>query len=241
MSTKTTNYELVMPALTDVADITAMNPNWTKIDTELKKRATLDDTGKVPSNQLPAMDYIPTSEKGQPGGVPILDESGKLSADIINGGGVEITGGASTIVDANLTANRAIISNASGKIAVSPVTSTELGQLSGVTSNIQTQLGNKLSTSGGNVTGPIHFTNSDGTRAISKVRTVGGVSYFMDVGMGVYGGKGTAYMRLLQGSDSNGTQLYRLDLTPYGMKLQNSAGNVFWFGGSPVATASVES
>ena len=239
MSTKTTNYELVMPALTDAADITAMNPNWTKIDTELKKRATLDDTGKVPTSQLPAMDYIPTSEKGQPGGVPVLDENGKLPAEVT--GNIEVTGAASTIMENNLTANRAVISNANGKVAVSPVTSTELGQLSGVTSNVQTQLGNKLSTSGGNVTGSIHFTNSDGTRAISKVRTVGGVSYYMDVGMGVYGGKGTAYMRLLQGSDSNGTQLYRLDLTPYGMKLQNSAGNVFWLGGSPVATASVES
>lgn len=239
MSTKTTNYELVMPDLTDAADITAMNPNWTKIDTELKKRATLDDTGKVPSSQLPAMDYIPTSDKGKPGGVPVLDENGKLPAEVT--GNIEVTGAASTIMKNNLTANRALISNASGKVAVSPVTSTELGQLSGVTSNIQTQLGNKLATSGGNVTGPIHFTNSEGTRAISKVRTVGGVSYCMDVGMGVYGGKGTAYMRLLQGSDSNGTQLYRLDLTPYGMKLQNSAGNVFWFSGSTVATASVES
>lgn len=239
MSTKTTNYELVMPALTDVADITAMNPNWTKIDTELKKRATLDDTGKVPSSQLPAMDYIPTSEKGQPGGVPVLDENGKLPAEVT--GNIEVTGAASTIMENNLTANRALISNASGKVAVSPVTSTELGQLSGVTSNVQTQLSNKLSTSGGNVTGPIHFTNSDGTRAISKVRTVGGVSYYMDVGMGVYGGKATAYMRLLKGSDSTGTQLYRLDLTPYGMNLQNSAGKVLWFGGSPVATASIES
>lgn len=35
MSTKTTNYELVKPELTDSADITAMNPNWDKIDTAL--------------------------------------------------------------------------------------------------------------------------------------------------------------------------------------------------------------
>ena len=57
-----------------------------------------------------------------------------------------ITGAASTITSDNLTANRAVISNSSGKIAVSSVTSTELGYLSGVTSAIQTQLGNKQAT-----------------------------------------------------------------------------------------------
>lgn len=36
MSTTTTNYKLVKPDLTDVADITAMNPNWDTLDTELK-------------------------------------------------------------------------------------------------------------------------------------------------------------------------------------------------------------
>lgn len=55
-----------------------------------------------------------------------------------------IAGGASTITDSNLTANRALISNASGKVAVSLVTSTELSYLNGITSNIQTQLDKKL-------------------------------------------------------------------------------------------------
>lgn len=54
-----------------------------------------------------------------------------------------VTGAASTITGSNLTASRALISNASGKVAVSSVTSTELGYLSGVTSAIQTQLDNK--------------------------------------------------------------------------------------------------
>lgn len=57
----------------------------------------------------------------------------------------KIVGGASTITDDNLTANRALVSNSSGKVAVSAVTSTELGYLDGVTSNVQTQLDSKLS------------------------------------------------------------------------------------------------
>ena len=55
-----------------------------------------------------------------------------------------IVGAASTITDNNLVADRALISNSSGKVAVSNVTSTELGYLDGVTSNIQTQLNKKL-------------------------------------------------------------------------------------------------
>ena len=43
----------------------------------------------------------------------------------------------------SLTASRALVSNSSGKVAVSAITSKELGYLDGVTSNIQTQLNNK--------------------------------------------------------------------------------------------------
>ena len=80
-----------------------------------------------------------------------------------------ITGGASTIVTSDLTTSRALISNSNGKVAVSAVTSTELGYLDGVTSAIQTQLNGKLSTTGtaaaasklttsnGSATNPVYF------------------------------------------------------------------------------------
>ena len=55
-----------------------------------------------------------------------------------------VVGGASTITEDNLTASRALVSNSSGKVAVSNVTSTELDYLDGVTSNVQTQLDKKL-------------------------------------------------------------------------------------------------
>lgn len=60
----------------------------------------------------------------------------------LNGKQATITGAATTIDTENLTANRALISNGSGKVAVSAVTSTELSYLDGVTSNIQTQINN---------------------------------------------------------------------------------------------------
>jgi hypothetical protein len=58
-----------------------------------------------------------------------------------------ITGSATTIDTESLTASRAVISNSSQKIAVSDVTSTELGYLDGVTSAIQTQMDTKATTS----------------------------------------------------------------------------------------------
>lgn len=77
-----------------------------------------------------------------------INSAGQLEVIGSTGGGgsVSITGAASTIVSSNLAASRALISNSSGKVAVSAVTSTELGYLDGVTSAIQTQLNNKQAT-----------------------------------------------------------------------------------------------
>ena len=82
-----------------------------------------------------------------------LTSGTKIGTLTINGTGTDlyaptpetftVTGGASTIVSDNLTANRALISNTNGKVAVSDVTSTELGYLDGVTSAIQTQINDK--------------------------------------------------------------------------------------------------
>lgn len=82
-------------------------------------------------------------------GLGNVDNTSDLSKPIstatqtaLNGKQATVTGGASTITGSNLTANRALVSNGSGKVAVSAVTSTELGYLDGVTSNIQTQINN---------------------------------------------------------------------------------------------------
>jgi len=54
-----------------------------------------------------------------------------------------IQGGATSIVSSDLTASRALASDAGGKVTISATTSTELGYVSGVTSAIQTQLNAK--------------------------------------------------------------------------------------------------
>lgn len=68
---------------------------------------------------------------------------------------------------AALTASRLLVSDGSGVISASTVTSTEAGYLAGVTSSIQTQIDGKLSLSGGTMTGNINM----GTNKITSLGT----------------------------------------------------------------------
>ena len=77
-----------------------------------------------------------------------------------------ITGAATTIDDTDLTAGRALVSNGSGKVAVSAVTSTEIGHLDGVTSAIQTQLDAKKAAAD-HVTKKLSGDNSNTTYTIT--------------------------------------------------------------------------
>ena len=70
-----------------------------------------------------------------------------------------IAGAVSTITTGNLDTGRAIISDGSGKVAVSDVTSTELGYVDGVTSAIQTQLDTKIATTASAANDFVTYTN----------------------------------------------------------------------------------
>lgn len=238
MSTTTKNYKLIVPALTDVADITALNVNWNTLDTELAKKANLDENGKVPTTQLPPMNYISVDMIGVPGGVPALDEDGKLSADVT--GNIEVTGAASTIMQDNLPTNRALISNGDGKVAVSPVTSTELGYLDGVTAGVQTQLNNKLSTSGGDMTGSITFNNTDAYHALHKYRVVNGKTYGVNVGCGVLGGEGILSVEVRNGNATDSPLFGRLEVGRLGVSYQNADGIRTYIHRTGAVPASVE-
>ena len=235
MSTKTTNYSLVKPDLTDSADITAMNGNWDTIDTELKKKADISADGKIPASQLPPMDYIPNSQKGVASGVATLGTDGKVPASQLSV--VEVTGAASTIQTTNLTTNRALISNGSGKVAVSPVTSTELGYLDGVTSGVQTQLNNKLSTTGGVLTGPLSFQNKDDFSALGKFRTINSKDYFVNYGCGQLGGEGIVCAEV----HLSGSVIGRLEVGRLGVSYQDENGKRTYLHRTSAVPATVES
>ena len=76
-------------------------------------------------------------------GAPTANLHAATKAYVDSNSGSNITGAATTIESDDLTVSRALISNASGKVAVSAVTDTELGYLDGVTSAVQTQLNAK--------------------------------------------------------------------------------------------------
>jgi hypothetical protein len=80
----------------------------------------------------------------------------------LDGKQATITGGATSITSSNLTASRTLVSDGSGKVAVSAVTSTELGHVSGVTSAIQTQLNAKVNTSAVGAVNGVASLGSDG-------------------------------------------------------------------------------
>ncbi|MGB9774825.1 MAG: hypothetical protein ACPL4I_12575, partial [Bacteroidota bacterium] len=123
-----------------------------------------------------------------------------------------ITGGASTIVTSNLTANRALLSDASGKVGASTVTSTELGYLSGVTSAIQTQLDAKAPTASptftGNVTMPgTGIWNNSGNVGIGTTSPGQKLSIAGTLGV-LEGGASPTYYTILQGGDQTADITY---------------------------------
>ncbi|RPH02950.1 MAG: hypothetical protein CBC06_009695 [bacterium TMED46] len=94
--------------------------------------------GKLTSTKVQYGEYFIATD-GTNGQVWTSDGDGAGAWGDIGG----ITGAATTIDTEDLAASRAIISNPDGKIAVSDITTTELGYIDGVTSNVQTQLDNK--------------------------------------------------------------------------------------------------
>ena len=92
-----------------------------------------------------------------------------------------ITGAATTITGSDLTASRAVISNASGKVAVSATTDTELGYVSGVTSAIQTQLNAKAPLASPALTG----TPTAPTAAVGTNTTQVATTAFVSANLGV--------------------------------------------------------
>lgn len=77
------------------------------------------------------------------GGTLSVGKGGTGSTTPLNNGRVMVSSGGAIVETAAITANRALVSSASGLPQASSVTDTELGHISGVTSAIQTQLNNK--------------------------------------------------------------------------------------------------
>jgi hypothetical protein len=123
--------------------------DWRKSDIVASGAATPTDHNSLSGKQggttgeyyhLTAAEYSGLISEAE-----VASISGNLQMQIDGKIGVaNISGGASTIVSNNLTSSRALVSNASGKVATSSVTSTQLGYVAGATSNIQTQINSEV-------------------------------------------------------------------------------------------------
>lgn len=114
---------------------------WQKVDSLFKLGYTKTQVDSAIVSNLAG--YVPTGRTIN--GKALTSNITLTPADI--GAQSVITGAASTVVSSDLTPNRVVISNSQGKIInTSTVTSTELGYLSGTTSNIQAQLNGKADT-----------------------------------------------------------------------------------------------
>jgi len=111
--------------------ITGAATTITSSDLTASRAVTSSATGKI------EVSSVTSTELGYVSGVTSAIQTQ------IDGKQATITGAATTIDDTDLTASRALVSDGSGKVAVSDVTSTELGYLDGVTSAIQTQVDSK--------------------------------------------------------------------------------------------------
>ena len=92
------------PLYLSVEDVEAMIQQHNTAEDAHPNKADLGEDGKVPSEQLPHMDYIPTTEKGKPGGVATLGPDGKVPAGQLPKMDYDPSGSAAA-VQKNLTAH----------------------------------------------------------------------------------------------------------------------------------------
>lgn len=114
------------------------------------------------------LDGVLPVEKGGHGGKTAAEARSNLGITPENIGAQKtVVGAASTVTSANLTAQRALVSNASGKISASSVTTEELSKLSGIDTNIKEKLDGKAekqhSHSAGDITSGVMPVANGGT------------------------------------------------------------------------------
>jgi hypothetical protein len=179
--------------------ITGAATSITSSDLTASRALASDASGKV------AVSATTSTELGYVSGVTSAIQTQ------LDGKQATITGAATTITNSNLTASRAVVSDASGKIDISPTTSDEIAFVSGVTSAIQTQLNGKQATITG-AASTITTANLSNDKAL--VSDAGGkvsASAVTSTELGYVSGVTSAIQTQLDGKQATGN--YITDLT----------------------------
>ncbi len=133
----------VTSAFGRTGNVTAQTGDYTAAQVGAVASPASDGARRVLIGNIPTLENIVDNLTTDSSSAPLSAAQGKLLKDTKQD---NITGGATSILSSNLTASRALSSDVNGKVIASSVTGSELGQLSGVTGNIQTQLDGKQST-----------------------------------------------------------------------------------------------
>ncbi len=153
--TKTAGVRLVSDTASPVGGTTALR-GW-----DINKNASAAELAfKYQNSDASGQSVIPQYTVMQLDGVNNKLQLPTVGAQIVFSGDTDLYRSAAAVLktDGNLiigglTASRAVATDGSSQLVSSATTATELGFLSGVTSSVQTQLNNKLNTSGGTLTG----------------------------------------------------------------------------------------
>jgi hypothetical protein len=199
----------------------------------------IDSKGRITSASNTNIAFPVTTVNSQSGTVVLT------TANVAEGGAnqyftsaraqASITGAASSVVTADLTASRALVSDGTGKIAASAsATSTEVSYLAGVTSAIQTQLNTKAADNAvvhlaGNetITGAKTFSGGLSSNALTLTGALGGTSATFSSAIHTSSasspGQGYYYFDYLSTQPNSRTWRLANDYSAYGdFKLQQS-------------------
>ena len=140
------------PLYLSAEDVEAMIQQHNTAEDAHPNKADLGEDGKVPSEQLPHMDYIPTTEKGKPGGVATLGEDGKVPAGQLPAMNYDPAGSAEAV-------QKALTAHTGNKNNPHAVTAEQVGALAssgGVMSGAISMSGHKIA----NLAAPTDLTDA---------------------------------------------------------------------------------
>ena len=144
----TSNYKLEIEDSYEKVSNEYLNSNFIKIDTEIKNsraKNTLQamaDTDKIPI--WLGSENVETSRPRYTTGTQLYTWLKNKFDTLYDKSTSTITGAASSIISNNLTANRAVITDANGKITNSTITANEIASLANIGTNVKSQLNAKL-------------------------------------------------------------------------------------------------
>ena len=144
----TSNYKLEIEDSYEKVSNEYLNSNFIKIDTEIKNSRAkntlkaMADTDKIPI--WLGSENVETSRPQYTTGTQLYTWLKNKFDTLYDKSTSTITGAASSIISNNLTANRAVITDANGKITNSTITANEIASLANIGTNVKSQLNAKL-------------------------------------------------------------------------------------------------